>query len=379
MPNLLLLWICGLTLRLTILAVPPVLPDLRTQFHLSGTEVAILSGLPILLFSIAAFPGSWLLARWGSKATFLAGLVLTAAGAAARGLSASTLGLFATTAVMSAGIAVVQPVMPVLVREWSPARIGLATAVYTNGFLVGEILPVLFAPSILSLAANDWRAQVSVWALPLLVIAFVVFLAAPARKNAGAASSGPRARLDIRLIVQLAFVFGCTNALYFGTNAFIPNHMIGLGRPDLVAPALVAMNLSQLPASLLMLVVMGRIEGRLWPYVASAGLSAIGLAGIAFAGGAVGVAATALLGFSTAAGFTLALALIPRLAPPDRIAGTSVATFSAAYGIAVLVALVGGVIWDLAGSATWAFLPLALCPIAIAGVARSLKKQGALA
>jgi CP family cyanate transporter-like MFS transporter len=379
--NLLLLWLCGLTLRLTILAVPPILPALRGEFDLSGTEVAILSGLPVLLFAIAALPGSLLVGRWGAKATFIGGLLVAAVGAALRALSHSSTALYAATALMSAGIAVVQPVMPVLVREWTPARIGLATAVYTNGFLVGEILPVLFAPMILSAYANDWRIQISAWAIPLVGIAAVVLFAAPARQplSASPATGARRARAKLGLVLRLACVFGATNALYFGSNAFIPGHLGGAGRPDLVASALVALNLSQLPASLLMLVIMGRVEGRAWPYIACGALSAVGLAGLTFGGGAWSVAAAGLLGFSTAAGFTLALALIPRLSPPGEIAGTSVATFAAAYGTALVLALAGGALWDLGGRAAWAFLPLALCPAAIAGVAWSLKRRGALA
>jgi antibiotic biosynthesis monooxygenase (ABM) superfamily enzyme len=35
-----------------------------------------------------------------------------------------------------------QVALPPAVRAWVPHRIGFATAVYTNGLLIGEILPV---------------------------------------------------------------------------------------------------------------------------------------------------------------------------------------------------------------------------------------------
>jgi cyanate permease len=41
-----LLWLIGIALRLAILAVPPVIPTLRDEFNLSGTEIGILSGVP---------------------------------------------------------------------------------------------------------------------------------------------------------------------------------------------------------------------------------------------------------------------------------------------------------------------------------------------
>jgi CP family cyanate transporter-like MFS transporter len=37
-----------------LLAVPQLIPVLRGEFHLSGTEIGILTGLPIILFAAAA-------------------------------------------------------------------------------------------------------------------------------------------------------------------------------------------------------------------------------------------------------------------------------------------------------------------------------------
>ena len=48
---LLLLWLAGVALRLTILAVPPVIPLIHDDLHLSETQVGILSGLPMVLFA----------------------------------------------------------------------------------------------------------------------------------------------------------------------------------------------------------------------------------------------------------------------------------------------------------------------------------------
>ncbi len=52
-----LLWLAGNAMRLPVLAVPPVIPALRNEFHLSGTEIGTLTGLPIVLFAAAALVG----------------------------------------------------------------------------------------------------------------------------------------------------------------------------------------------------------------------------------------------------------------------------------------------------------------------------------
>ena len=138
---LLLLWLAGIALRLTILAVPPVIPLIHDDLHLSETQIGILSGLPMVLFAGAAIAGSLMIARLGALTAMLIGLVLCAAGSVLRGIGPNVAMLYFGTVVTAFGVAVMQPSLPPLVRTWVPQRIGFATAVYTNGLLIGEILP----------------------------------------------------------------------------------------------------------------------------------------------------------------------------------------------------------------------------------------------
>src|SRR5262249_34802389 len=142
--HILLLWLAGNALRLPILAVPPVIPAIHHDLNLSATGVGILGGLPVVVFAVAAVPGALLIARLGPVRALVVGLVVAAIGGALRGAVASVAWLYAMTIVMAAGVAVMQPAMPALVRLWTPQRAAFATAVYSNGLLVGETLPVLF-------------------------------------------------------------------------------------------------------------------------------------------------------------------------------------------------------------------------------------------
>ncbi len=175
-----LLWLAGNGLRLTILAIPPVIARIQREFDLSATQVGLLSSIPPALFAIAALAGSLLVARLGLRAALVGGLALVATGSALRGWSTSYGVLLATTVVMSIGVAILQPIMPTTVRQWLPLRIGLGTAVYTNGLLMGEVFPVLLTvPFVLPLLHESWRASLVFWSLPVAVIAFVVYLAGP--------------------------------------------------------------------------------------------------------------------------------------------------------------------------------------------------------
>ena len=57
-----------------MLAIPPVIPLLHADLHLSETQIGWLSSLPPMLFAIAAVPGSLLIARVGLIPALLVGL-----------------------------------------------------------------------------------------------------------------------------------------------------------------------------------------------------------------------------------------------------------------------------------------------------------------
>ena len=358
------LWLTGNALRLAILAVPPVIPLIQGDLGLSGTEVGILSGIPVVMFAVAALPGALLIARFGAFATLMTGFVLTAAGSAARGTLATVAVLYAATAVMCAGIAIMQPALPALVRQWLPHRIAFGTAVYTNGLLIGEIIPAsLMLAAVLPLAGGSWPLAFAFWGGVTLLIAVATYALAPPRPAAAAGPTAPARwwpNWRDGLIWRLGLIVGGINASYFGGNAFLPPHLEAVGRGDLDTAALTALNLGQLPASFLLLAFASRIERRIWPFVATGILSLVCVAGIMLTADAWVVVFAAGLGFAAGFGFALALTLPPLLSAPDDVARTAAAMFTISYSLGVIISVLGGAVWDLAGAPRFAFLPTAV-------------------
>ena len=375
---LLLLWLAGACLRITVLATPPVIPALHADLHLSETQIGWLSSLPPMLFAIAAVPGSLLIARFGLLRALLAGLMLTALGGAARGAIADANFLFASTIVMAAGVAIMQPILPPLVRAWFPKAIGFATAVYTTGLLVGEILPAaLTIPLVLPLVDNSWRLNFAVWSLPVLLTAVVV--AGYAQQLDGAGSTAPAANTlwwpDWRrpLIWQLGLIFGSVNTIYFVSNAFLPDYVVAQGRPDLVGATLTALNAGQLPAAFLLLGLAGPLVTRPWAYAVTGLASLAALIGMVASHGVWIVVFAGLLGFTNALTLTLALALPSLLSAPDDVHRTSAGMFTISYSCAMLLSILGGWLWDLTAMPVASFAPVALCAIVIVILASTVK------
>lgn len=357
-----LLWLAGTALRFTILAVPPVLAIIQSDLNLTGTQVGILTSLPVVMMGLAAVPGSLLIARFGALSALMIGLVLTALGGALRGVAFEAWTLFAATVAMGAGVAVMQPAMPSLVRQWLPHRIGFGSAVFTNGLLVGEVVPVaLTVPLLLGAFGLGWQGGLAFWSLPTLAVAAIVFWFAPRASSPAAIAAPMRWWPDWRSpqTWRLGLVFSAANTLYFGVNAFVPGYLSASGHPDLIAPTLTALNAGQIPASILLLAVAARAERRIWPLMLMGIVALAAIAGLVATTSAWTVFFAGVSGFTVATILTLGLALPATLCAPEDVGRMAAAMFTIGYALAVILSVAGGALWDLTGDVRFAFLPVA--------------------
>lgn len=371
-----LLWLAGMATRITILAVPPVIPLIRDELQMTETQVGLLIGIPILTFALAAIPGSLLIARWGAMQTMAGGLALVAIAGAARAAAPDFWLLLVASLLMGGGIAVMQPAMPTLVQAWLPHRIGVGTAVSSNGMLVGVMLaPALSIPLVLPLTGQSWRLDLVVWALPVAVATVVFVALAPRTPRASPGAMAGRWWPNWRssLVWLLGLTFGSNNALFYGVNAFLPDYLVASGRPDLTAAALGSMNGAQMVASTLLLVTAERLQRRVWPYLVFGPGTFVGVLGILLGSGTWAVVpAAGLIGFCLAVTFVLTIALLPVLSPPDEIHHISAGMFTLSYTCAVIMPIICGALWDLTGRPYLAFVLLGICPITLTGIGLAL-------
>lgn len=366
--QLALLWLFGACLRLTVLAVPPVIPLIHGSLSLTQAEVGALVSLPVLLFSFAAIPGSLLIARFGAPGVLAAGLLLTAVASALRGASFDTSTLFAATFFMGVGIAVMQPALPAIVRSTLPHRVALGSAAFSNGLLVSEALSSsLTIPYVLPAVGGSWRLSLVFWSVPVLLVALVAWrdaLRHPAPVGAARQLAWPDWRSP--LTWRLGVLSGGSSSLYFTANAFLPDWLHGIGRQDLVNDALAAINWAQLPASFILLAFSRSLMHQRLPLfllglagsVAILALHGLPQSGIVFWSG--------VIGFCTAFLLIVTLALPPLLVPAEEVHRTSAAMFAIGYLCALVTPIVGGLLWDLTGRPWAAFAPAAVFGVFIA-------------
>jgi len=357
--GLALLWLGGFDLRVTLLAVPPVIPAIHRDLGLDEKGVSVLTVLPVLLLAVAAVPGSLLIARLGARRALVAGLVAVGLGSALRGAGTNLAVLFAMTAVMGAGVAVSQPVFPTLTREWFPGRIALATAVYSNGLLCGEMIPASFTgPLVAPAVGGGWPLTFVLWSAPAFVAAGLLLAFTPHLPLRGPRRWAPDFR-DARMW-RVGLVMGFASAAYFGTNAFIPDFVQAAGQAGLKDAGLAALNTRQLGASVAMLGLGPRLVGRRAPFA---------VAGVVIAGAAVAlvlmpgpwiVVWAGVIGFAAAVALVLTLALPPLLAADGDVPRFSAGIFLIMYATSFAGPVIGGAAWDASGWPPAAFLTLAV-------------------
>jgi MFS transporter, CP family, cyanate transporter len=124
-----------------------------------------------------------------------------------------------------------------------------------------------------------------------------------------------------------------------------------------------ALNFGQLPASVLLLALAGRLERRVWPYVAFGILCLASIVGIATTASAWTIFWASVLGFAAAGVLVLALALPPLLCAPADVAPVSAAMLTVSYALGVSIAVISGITWDVTGIPATAFVPIGLCAL----------------
>ena len=368
------LWLLGLSLRVTVLALAPLLPVVTRDLRLDQTAIGAVTTLPVLLFGLGAAIGSVVIRRVGTKHAVVLGLLLEATGGALRGVGTSTAVLFACTFVMGLGIAILQPALPTLVRRWKPGTVGTATAVYGNGLLIGEAIAASLTLPIVLKATGSWQGSLALWSAPVaitLVLAVVVIsrdpplldpppLDPPPLDPKPPSSDPPPdpqparasawSRLRARASWKLGLIQGGASTAYFAANAFLPGVLHASGHGGEVGTALTVLNVSQLPASVVLVVHADRLVRHRWPlWTVSAGLVGIS-AGLLFASPPMLFVLAGLLGFLSGFLLLLSLALPAAAARESEVAPISAGMFTIGYTMAFVLPLAGGVVSDATGS-----------------------------
>jgi MFS transporter, CP family, cyanate transporter len=160
-------------LRAGITTVGPVLSELRGDLGLSALTASALISLPLVAFAVVSPFAPGLARRIGLERALGAGLVVLAAGLVVRSLPVRPL-LWVGTALLGVSIAVINVVLPAVVKRDFPGRIGQITGAYSAVQSSFAAIAAGAAVPVAGLTSAGWRLPMGMWA-GLALVAFGVF------------------------------------------------------------------------------------------------------------------------------------------------------------------------------------------------------------
>ena len=331
-------------LRAAITSLPPVFPELQSALHLPSGAIAALAAVPVLCFGVfspVAAPAS---RRFGEERVLLAALILLAAGLLARGALPSLL-LFPGTVVAAGAIALMNVLLPSLVKRRRPEQAGLLIGTYLLSMSAGSVIASFIAVPVYQSSGGSIPLTLGLWALPALAAALVWlpqwrFHTAPGSPDGGRPAPRRPVKMSRHLLAwQVMGFMGLQSLTYYTALSWLPTMVRDRGAGAVHAGFLLAlMNLGGALTALLVPVLAQRARDQRALVAATVTVSAVGLAGVWFAPLGTAVAWTLLLGVGQGAALGLAIYLTQARAP-DPVSAASLGSF--AQGGGYLVATLG--------------------------------------
>jgi CP family cyanate transporter-like MFS transporter len=271
--------------------------------------------------------------------------------------------MFLGTFVACGGIAVCNVLIPVVIKENFPDRIGLITGCYTAALQSAAALGAALTPQLYG-AFGGWRPALGGWASIAVLAVLVWAIAAPRagvrsrqRGDVSAERPKPGAMLRNPLAWLVTAYFGCQSLFAYVIMGWLPEVLVDAGVARGTAGVLSGLvSLLGVPVSLIITPLAARRRSQAGWASGLGVLSLIGAIGLMLAPAAAPILWSVLIGFGMGS-FAIAVALISlRSATPAQTEALSTMTQSIGYLISATGPLAFGVLHGVTDSWTLPFL-----------------------
>lgn len=359
------LFAAAVNLRPAIAAVSPLVGRIQEDLSLSATGASLLTTIPTLAMGLVAPLAAVVGRRCGLHRGVLLGLLLIALATAARVIGTATWLQLSSAALVGAGIAVAQTLLPAVVKTRFADRAGLVTGIYTAGLGLGGALAAGVSAPLAGLL-DSWPAALASWALLALAGAALWTaakdqLALDIVTTVGPLTSGLPWR-DVTAW-RIAAISAVNSALYYCELAWVAPLLHDSGRSTTAAGLMVTILISlQVLAMLVVPIVAGENRDPRRAVAVTLVLTAAGFLGLGLApSGAVAWLWIVAVGVGHGGLFTLVLTLPVLLSRNPAEAGRlSALTFFVGYACAAIAPTAVGILRDSLGSFDLAFTLLGI-------------------
>ncbi|MFD2666350.1 MFS transporter [Halomonas halophila] len=298
----------GMNLRPIMASIGPILEMIQADTGVNDTSAGLLTTLPVFAMGLFALLGGLLQRTLGVERTVLYGLIALGAATFARLYFHEVSGLIVTALLGGIGIAVIQAVLPGMIKRDHGDKAGQLMALYTVGIMAGAMLSSSLVAPLSSM--GDWPLSLAIWGV-LAIMALIGWQKVTVDSSASGGAVGPGLPVSSGRAWYLMLFFGIGTSAYTLVLAWLPPFYVDLGWSSTASGLILAgLTLAQVIAAVGLSSVVDRFSDRRPVLYAILALIALGLVCLLLAPATLAVPALLLLGFGIGGLFPMSLIIV---------------------------------------------------------------------
>ncbi|MBD7968454.1 CynX/NimT family MFS transporter [Paenibacillus gallinarum] len=350
------LLLVGANLRAPITSIGPLLGSIKESTGISNTLAGMITTVPLLAFAVLSPFASKLSRRFGMERVIFCALLFIALGAIGRTLFGAG-SLFAGTILVGLGIAVCNVLLPSLVKQEFPNKVGVMTGAYTLSMnICGALASGISIPLAVQLGIG-WKGALACWVI-LTVLALATWL--PRMRSArlsAATSASYQSHVNMwksPLAWQITFFMGLQSFIFYNIVSWLPEILMDRGMvADTAGWMLSLTQFSMMPFTFLVPILASRMKSQTPLVYVTFSLYTVGILGLIFGSTTLVPLWVSLIGIAGSFSFGLVMMFFNLR---TKTAGEAAELSGMAQSIGYLMAAVGpmmfGYLHDLTASWT---------------------------
>jgi CP family cyanate transporter-like MFS transporter len=362
----------GINLRPTMATIGPLLDVIQRETGLSDTGASLLTTLPVALMGLCMLGAGRLQAALGERRGIASGVLLILLACLGRWVWTGAGALLATAILGGIGIAMVQALMPAVIRQRAGKHTATIMGIYSTAIMGGAMVSSTASPWLAQ--GLTWGAALGVWLLPALV-GLVAWCLATSPSDVASVNTVRRPVHRNRRGWLLLGFFGLGTGAYTLVLAWLPPFYTQLGwSPEAAGALLGALTCAEVASGIAVSALIGRAPDRRVALLMSIGALLAGMLGFSLAPGALAWPAAVLAGFGIGALFPLSLIVAMDHGDNPADAG-AIAGFvqGGGYLLAAVLPFVAGLLRENLADLTPAWWLMAALCLVLAAVAVPLR------
>lgn len=343
----------GLNLRPSMAAIGPLLPFIQQDIALSYTQTSLLTMLPVMTMGLMMFISAYLIRRFDTYKLVALSLAVVGVSSLSRFFIVdSGIALIMSAVIAGCGIAIIQAVLPTIIKKNFPYAIALYMGMYVTAIMGGAAIAASLVAT-LQTYSNSWQVAISIWSILAVFALAAWFVIQPQISSLVTQTKSASLKLyKIPRAWLLGIFFGVGTASYTCALAWLPPYYLDLGWSSAQAGLLLALLTgAEVVAGLVFPALANRSQDRRKVLYTAVTIAIMGYLGLIFSPESVTWLWIGMLGLGVGGLFPMSLIITMDHYADAGQAGELISFVQGVgYMIAALSPLFAGIVKDLTGS-----------------------------